>query len=76
MNAAAITLEEWGALSSCRDDGAAPTKGKFPRRVYEGLVARGLMRRRVGKLPDGGLADFYLTTPAGEDALATRQVKA
>lgn len=73
---AGITLEEWGVLASCRDDGAAPTEARFPRRVYEGLVERGLMRKRTGKLPDGGLADFFLTTPEGEEALAARQVKA
>lgn len=70
-----MTLEEWGALSSCRDDGAAPTEGRFPRRVYDELVKRGLMRRRAGKLSDGDTADFYLTTPAGENALAARKVR-
>lgn len=69
-----LTLEEWGALTSCLDDGAPPTEARFPKTVYDGLVARGLMRHRIGKLPDGGDADFWLTLPAGEVALKDCEV--
>jgi hypothetical protein len=64
-----LTLEEWGALSSCRDDGEPPTEGRFRRSVYDGLVTRGLMRHREGRVSGHGLCDLFLTTPAGEAAL-------
>ena len=69
-----LTLEEWGALKSCLDDGAPPTEAAFPKRVYERLTERGLMRHRVGKQPGHGVCDFYLTTPAGEMALKACKV--
>lgn len=61
----AITPEEWGALRSCADDGAPAKEAIFPESVYRDLVERGLMRARMGEAPDGGRAEFYLTTPEG-----------
>jgi hypothetical protein len=66
---AVLTLEEWGCLSSAIDDDEPPAEARFPKHVYDALVARGLMKHRVGKLPDGDDAEFWLTTPDGMKAI-------